>query len=74
MSRENGEEDGDDQVKVHEIKFDEFGIMDDGLDDTTHQKLNSAEPEGTQIYFKKTNFIFIYSLPHLRYLKFVFRC
>ena len=47
MSRENGEEDGDDQVKVHEIKFDEFGIMDDGLDDTTHQKLNSAEPEGT---------------------------
>ena len=51
MSRENGEEDGDDQVKVHEIKFDEFGIMDDGLDDTTHQKLNSAEPEGTQIYF-----------------------
>jgi len=48
MSRENGEEDGDDQVKVHEIKFDEFGIMDDGLDDTTHQKLNSAEPEGAE--------------------------
>ena len=47
MSRENGEEDDDiPGVKVHEIRFDEFGIMEDGLDDSTHQKLNSVEPEG----------------------------
>jgi len=43
MSRENGEEDTDEPVKVHEIKFDEFGIMEDGLDDSTHQKLNPTE-------------------------------
>ena len=29
----------DDNVKVHEIKFDEYGIMDDGLDDTTEKQL-----------------------------------
>ena len=43
MSRENGEEETDEPVKVHEIKFDEFGIMEDGLDDSTHQKLNPTE-------------------------------
>merc|ERR1719397_1035764 len=29
------EEEEDDGVKVHEIKFDEYGIMDDGVDDRT---------------------------------------
>lgn len=36
-NREN--EDEDDNVKVHEIKFDEYGIMDDGLDDSTEKQL-----------------------------------
>ena len=36
MDREVEEDDG---VKVHEIKFDEFGIMDDGLDDSTVKQL-----------------------------------
>ena len=36
MVREVEEDDG---VKVHEIKFDEFGIMDDGLDDSTVKQL-----------------------------------
>jgi len=29
-------------VKVHEIKFDAYGIMDDGLDDTTDEQLKKA--------------------------------
>ena len=29
-------------VKVHEIKFDEYGIMDDGVDDSTAAKLKEA--------------------------------
>ena len=29
-------------VKVHEIKFDEYGIMDDGVDDSTADKLKAA--------------------------------
>lgn len=29
-------------VKVHEIKFDEYGIMDDGVDDSTADKLKEA--------------------------------
>ena len=36
MDREVEEDDG---VKVHEIKFDEYGIMDDGLDDPTDKQL-----------------------------------
>jgi len=43
MSKENGEEEEADPVKVHEIKFDEFGIMDDGLDDATADQLKGAE-------------------------------
>lgn len=53
---ENDEEGGDFEyereeedvgVKVHEIKFDEYGIMDDGLDDSTDTQLarNKAERE-----------------------------
>lgn len=50
---ENDEEGGDFEyereedvgVKIHEIKFDEYGIMDDGLDDSTETQLarNKAE-------------------------------
>jgi len=32
-------------VKVHEIKFDEYGIMDDGLDDSTETQLARARAE-----------------------------
>ena len=31
----------EDQVKVHEIKFDEFGIMDDGLEESTADQLKN---------------------------------
>lgn len=41
MSKENDENQDEDNVKVHEIKFDEFGIMDDGLDESTAQQLQS---------------------------------
>ena len=40
MDRE--EEDDMAGVKVHEIKFDEYGIMDDGVDDSTADKLKAA--------------------------------
>jgi len=40
MEKEEGDEDVG--VKVHEIKFDEFGIMDDGLDDSTATQLAAA--------------------------------
>jgi len=40
--REGQEEDG---VKVHEIKFDEYGIMDDGVDDSTAVQLAKAAAE-----------------------------
>jgi len=36
------EQDLDDGVKVHEIKFDQYGIMDDGLDDSTETQLARA--------------------------------
>eukprot|EP00088_Acartia_fossae_P026277 TRINITY_DN2708_c0_g1_i10.p1 TRINITY_DN2708_c0_g1~~TRINITY_DN2708_c0_g1_i10.p1 ORF type:complete len:409 (+),score=172.57 TRINITY_DN2708_c0_g1_i10:90-1316(+) len=39
------EQDLDDGVKVHEIKFDEYGIMDDGLDDSTETQLARAKAE-----------------------------
>merc|ERR1712080_232814 len=37
---------GDDGVKVHEIKFDAYGIMDDGLDESTDVQLARARGEG----------------------------
>lgn len=40
--REGQEDDG---VKVHEIKFDEYGIMDDGVDDSTAVQLARAAAE-----------------------------
>jgi len=42
MERDEDEDDGMAGVKVHEIKFDEYGIMDDGLDDSTASKLKAA--------------------------------
>ena len=63
MSKENGEEEEVDPVKVHEIKFDEFGIMDDGLDDATADQLKGAEGKNVEknknllshkIYFVKS--------------------
>eukprot|EP00090_Calanus_glacialis_P035062 TRINITY_DN59939_c0_g1_i1.p1 TRINITY_DN59939_c0_g1~~TRINITY_DN59939_c0_g1_i1.p1 ORF type:complete len:392 (-),score=145.26 TRINITY_DN59939_c0_g1_i1:298-1473(-) len=40
-------EDEDDGVKVHEIKFDAYGIMDDGVDDSTEVQLARAKAEET---------------------------
>jgi len=40
LTREEQEDDS--QVKVHEIKFDAYGIMDDGLDDSTDAQLKAA--------------------------------
>jgi len=40
MEREN---DDDSDIKVHEIKFDEYGIMDDGLDETTEEQLKKLQ-------------------------------
>ena len=33
-------------LQVHEIKFDAYGIMDDGLDDTTDEQLAKAAGAG----------------------------
>ena len=41
MSKDNDENAEEDQVKVHEIKFDEFGIMDDGLEESTADQLKN---------------------------------
>ena len=43
------EEDG---VKVHEIKFDEYGIMADGLDDDTNTLLAKNKNNG-RVLFKQ---------------------
>ena len=37
MNLREKEEDND--TKVHEIKFDEYGIMDDGVDESTNEQL-----------------------------------
>ena len=50
MSKENGEEEDDSQVKVHEIKFDEYGIMDDGLEDTTNEQLKNIEGMSLSVF------------------------
>jgi len=48
LSREDGDEDEEAPVKVHEIKFDEYGIMDDGLDATTNEQLKSLQGAGAE--------------------------
>merc|ERR1712181_101717 len=42
LTREQEEDDG---TKVHEIKFDEYGIMDDGVDESTAVQLARARGE-----------------------------
>ena len=37
MNLREKEEDND--TKVHDIKFDEYGIMDDGVDESTNEQL-----------------------------------
>lgn len=44
LAAREGEEE-DDGVKVHEIKFDAYGIMDDGVDDSTDVQLARAKAE-----------------------------
>ena len=42
LSKDNAEENPEEEpVKVHEIKFDEYGIMDDGVDATTNEQLKA---------------------------------
>ena len=41
------EEEEDDGVKVHEIKFDEYGIMDDGVDESTTSQLKKIKGSTT---------------------------
>ena len=48
MSRENDENQEEEPVKVHEIKFDEYGIMDDGLEASTNDQLKSNSEEAGQ--------------------------
>ena len=51
MDREN--EEGDEEmanVKVHEIKFDQYGVMVDGVDESTDAQL--AKLKGEEIYYK----------------------
>ena len=33
------EKEDEDTTKVHDIKFDEYGIMDDGVDESTNEQL-----------------------------------
>ena len=33
------EKEDEDTTKVHDIKFDEYGIMDDGVDESTNDQL-----------------------------------
>merc|ERR1712141_75969 len=42
MTKREAEE--DDGVKVHDIKFDAYGIMDDGVDESTDQQLAKLKP------------------------------
>jgi len=48
MSKDNEEESEEAPVKVHEIKFDEYGIMDDGLDASTNEQLKTLQGDGAE--------------------------
>jgi len=48
MSKDNDEESEEAPVKVHEIKFDEYGIMDDGLDASTNEQLKTLQGAGAE--------------------------
>ena len=43
LSKLDKEESDEAPVKVHEIKFDEYGIMDDGLEATTNEQLKNLK-------------------------------
>jgi hypothetical protein len=43
LSKLDKEESEEAPVKVHEIKFDEYGIMDDGLEATTNEQLKNLK-------------------------------
>jgi len=45
FSKMDKEDEEDDGVKIHEIKFDEFGIMDDGVDESTATLLAAANKD-----------------------------
>ena len=58
MTKREAEE--DDGVKVHDIKFDAYGIMDDGVDESTDQqlaKLKPASQKSEAIHTGKANYI-----------------
>ena len=46
------EQEEDDGTKVHDIKFDEYGIMDDGVDESTNEQLAKLNSDAgtTNIY------------------------
>ena len=57
MTKREAEE--DDGVKVHDIKFDAYGIMDDGVDESTDQqlaKLKPASQKSEAIHTGKVNY------------------
>jgi hypothetical protein len=64
-------EEDDDNVKVHEIKFDEYGIMDDGLDDSTEKQLEEHKKAklGKQNLYELTLSI---HTENLKYFKSIF--
>ena len=43
MTKREAEE--DDGTKVHDIKFDAYGIMEDGVDESTDQQLAKLKPD-----------------------------
>ena len=43
LSKLDKEDSDEAPVKVHEIKFDEYGIMDDGLEATTNEQLKNLK-------------------------------
>ena len=46
------EQEEDDGTKVHDIKFDEYGIMDDGVDESTNEQLAKLNSDAgtTNVY------------------------
>ena len=56
MGKMDREVEDDDNVKVHEIKFDEYGIMDDGLDDSTEKQLADYKAKQSRKSFFKVLF------------------
>ena len=53
MTQREAEE--DDGGKVHEIKFDEYGIMDDGVDESTEEQLAKLKSAGGKCAKRSSN-------------------